>query len=311
MLDTVRLKILVTADEKGTIAGTAQALRYTPSAVSQQLAKLEREVGATLAIRTRTGIVLTTEGQELVKRARDILRRLEEAEQAVADVGQLRRGAVRVGSFTTAALTLVTPAITRMRAEHPGPRISLADVEPPGGHDDVLTGGLDILVSHAYPGVPLPEVPGLLRTPLMKDAFVAIVPARDAKELGRGPVTLERLADLPLISGRAGDVHRVAFDRGFERSAAEPRVEFETRDYAVTLALVAAGAGASIVPRSLVRRPDPGVRVLPLEPAEHRTIFALHRETSRNPALFAFLKFLQDAAAALSGATGTAVTARH
>ncbi len=302
MLDVTRLQVLVELADAGSIAGSAKALGYTPSAVSQQLAKLEREVGATLATRTRSGVELTPEGQILAERARVILKELDAAKQAVVDVGRLRRGAVRVGSFTSAARTMVAPAITRMRADHPGLRLTLADAEPPDGYDAVLSGTLDLLVSHTYPGVKPPKTDGLVRTQLMNDTLVAIVPARAAKELGKGPVSLDRLAELmPLISGRPGDAHRVALDHAFARLSVQPAIEFETRDYAVTLALTASGAGASIVPRSLLRAPDPAIRVLPTEPSYHRRIFALYRETSRDPALMAFLSYLQEAAASLTG----------
>lgn len=300
MLDMTRLHVLIELADAGSIAGSAKALGYTPSAVSQQLAKLEREVGARLATRTRSGIELTPEGQVLAERARAILKELEAAKQAVADVGQLRRGSVRVGSFTSAARTMVAPAITRMRAEHPGLRLALADAEPPDGYDAVLTGRLDLLISHTYPGVRCPPADGLVKTQLMDDALVAVVPAAQAKRLGKGPVPLERLAELmPLISGRAGDAHRIALDHAFAKLSLRPEIEFETRDYAVTLALTASGAGASIVPRSLVRRPDPDIKVFATEPGYHRKIFALYRVTARDPALMTFLSYLQEAAAAL------------
>jgi DNA-binding transcriptional LysR family regulator len=300
MLDVMRLQVLVELAEAGSIAGSAKALGYTPSAVSQQLAKLEREVGARLATRTRSGVELTPEGQVLAERAKMILKELEAAKQAVADVGQLRRGSVRVGSFTSAARTMIAPAITRIREEHPGLRLSLADTEPPDGYDAVLAGHLDLLISHTYPGIRAPETAGLVRTQLMNDALVAVVPVKEARRFGKGPIPLERLAEsMPLISGRPGDAHRIALDHAYARLSLRPDIEFETRDYAVTLALAASGAGAAIVPRSLLRRPDPEIRVFATEPGYHRKIFALYRVTSRDPALTAILSYLQEAAAAL------------
>jgi DNA-binding transcriptional LysR family regulator len=295
MLDVTRLVIFNRVARTGSIAKAAKELGYTASAVSQQLTKLEREVGAMLALRSHSGIQLTNEGRLLHRHADRVLRDLGAAEQAVRDAAAQRSQELRLASFASAALKLLTPAITRFRVARPDVRLSLTEVEPPDGYDAVRVGDLDLLVTHVYPGVSPPDTDGLVDEELLIDPFVVVVPAGHDLPASTTALSVADLRDLPLISGGPDHANRAALERTFADAGISPRVEFEIRDYAVTLALVAGGAGASVVPWSVVSTAPPGIRVLTLDRGEARRMMVLHRPMTDRSIGTAFLHELRTA----------------
>ncbi|GAB2829304.1 LysR family transcriptional regulator [Actinoallomurus bryophytorum] len=297
MLDVVRLNVFVQVARTGSIAGAAKELTYTASAVSQQLSKLEREVGAVLATRTYMGIQLTAEGRVLLAHANTVLDNLKEAEQAVRDLAKIRNTEVRLGSFASGALTLLVPAIATFKAAYPAVRLSLVEIEPPGGYDDVRTGEIDLLLSHVYPGVTPPDTEGVVVEEVFADPLVAVLPESWTDGNDDEPLPAERLAGLPLISGSLGHANRTALERTLSISERPPQVEFEIRDYAVAMALVVAGAGATVMPWSLVASSVPsGVRVRLLENAGARRILTVRRTTAAETTVMPFLEELGRAA---------------
>jgi DNA-binding transcriptional LysR family regulator len=299
MLNVGRLQVLLHLSVEGSIARAAEVLDYTPSAISQQLRTLEEELGTKLAIRSRTGVELTPAGRALVEQSAPVLAQLAAVEQNVRDVAGLDGGRVKLGSFSSAALVLLAPVIRPVRALHPSVRLSLMDVEPPGGYEELRRGALDLLISHTYPGQPTPDPKGLEVQDLLDDPLVAVVPSAWAAKSDKGRLSISRLAEMPLICGGVGDANRTALDRTFKRYELTPRVEFETRAYTVSLALAASGAGATVVPRSIVRHPGPGIEVLKLEPVESRRIFCVHRPSARESAVTTFVDQLRKIAADL------------
>jgi molybdate transport repressor ModE-like protein len=295
MLDVTRLAIFDRVARTGSIAKAAKELGYTPSAVSQQLTKLEREVGTVLAVRSHSGVRLTNEGRLLHRHADRVLRDLGAAEQAVRDATTQRSQELRLASFASAALKLLTPAIARFRAARPAVRLSFTEIEPPGGYDAVRVGDLDLLVTHVYPGVTPPDTDGLIAEELLVDPFVVVVPAGHDLPASTTALSVADLRDLPLISGSPGHANRAALERTLADAGMVPRVGFEIRDYAVTLALVAAGAGASVVPWSVVSTAPPGIRVLTLDRGEARRVLVLRRPMTDRSIAAAFLHELRTA----------------
>jgi DNA-binding transcriptional LysR family regulator len=293
MLDTARLTVFAQVAANGSIAQAARDLGYTPSAVSQQLAKLEREIGAALVTRTRRGVELTAAGHALADSIAGLLHQLAAAEQAVRDVTRARANELRLGSFASGSLTLLAPAIARFREEHPAVRLSLSEIEPPGGFNALRSGRLDILITHVYPNLTPPAPGTLIREELLQDPLVAVFPPSRAPRAAAGPVLAEHLAGIPLISGGTSDANRIALEAMFASSSVAPNVDFETKDYAVTLALVAAGAGTAIVPDSVVRRMAPDLPALAIKPCQTRRIFALRRPTAREPVV-TFMAYLRE-----------------
>jgi molybdate transport repressor ModE-like protein len=245
-LDAGRVRVLVEVAHAGSIAAAAARMGFTPSALSQQLSKLEREVGTALIERGRAGTRLTGPGRVLLEHGERVLGELRAAEQAVRAAAGAEPRRIAVGAFSTAARTLLPRALAALKDEWPGIRTSLVDIEPPDGYGLVAARELDLLVTHRYPGGTLPPVRGLRRRLLLRDPLRLVLPR--GHRLAAGPeITLADLADEDWVSGAPGVPNRVCLD-----SLGPLHVAYETRDYEVTLALVEAGLGVSFVPASLL-----------------------------------------------------------
>lgn len=245
-LDAERVRVLVEVAHAGSIAAAAARMGFTPSALSQQLAKLEREVGAPLIERGRTGTRLTGPGRVLLEHGERVIGELRAAEEAVREAAGAEPQRIAVGAFSTAARTLLPRALAALKEERPGIRTSLVDVEPPEGYGLVAARELDLLVTHRYPGVTLPPARGLHRRLLLRDRLHLVLPL--AHRLATAEeIALDDLADEDWISGAPGVPNRVCLD-----SLGPLHVAYETRDYEVTLALVESGLGVSFVPASLL-----------------------------------------------------------
>jgi molybdate transport repressor ModE-like protein len=245
-LDADRVRVLVEVAHAGSIAAAAARMGFTPSALSQQLTKLEREVGAPLVERGRAGTRLTGPGQVLMEHGERVLGELRAAERAVRAAVAEQPQRIAVGAFSTAARTLLPRALAALREGRPGIRTSLVDIEPPDGYGLVAARELDLLITHRYPGVTLPPVRGLRRQLLLRDPLRLVLP-RDHRLATAPEIALADLADDDWVSGGPGVPNRLCLE-----SLGPLHVAYETRDYEVTLALVEAGLGVAFVPASML-----------------------------------------------------------
>lgn len=283
MLDANRLRVLVEIAHAGSIAAAADRLSFTPPALSQQLTKLEREVGTRLVERGRTGATLTRAGEVLLEHGERVLGELRDAEAAVRAVAGDRADRLSLGAFASAGKVLLPGALAAFGHEHPHVRLSLSDIEPPGGLGLVTSGDLDLLITHRYPGVPLPRADGLHRERLLVDPLLVVAPTGH-------PVTdtepsLADLADEEWICGAPGIHNRVSLDTAAAAAGVRLTVAYETRDYEVALALITAGVGIALIPQSIldashgggwVSRPLHGARLA-------REIYTVHRPRPPEP----------------------------
>ncbi|GAB3573722.1 LysR family transcriptional regulator [Amycolatopsis endophytica] len=271
MLVAERLRVLVEVAHAGSIATAARTMGFTASALSQQLARLEREAGCALLERRATGTSLTEAGRVLVRHGEAIVGELREAEQALAALRDRPPATLTVGTFATAGQVLLPQVIGEFRRTHPETRLRLADLEPPEGYDLVVSGELDLLITHRYPGRHLPPARGLTRVPLLADRLRLVLPPRHPAA-GKDEVKLVDLAADDWISA-----DRACLDLLAARDGIEPRIAYETKDYAAILALVRAGLGAALVPATVVRDAD-GIVVRDLAGSTlDREIHAVHR----------------------------------
>ncbi|WP_431875314.1 LysR family transcriptional regulator [Amycolatopsis sacchari] len=278
MLHAERLRILVEVAHAGSIATAARRLGFTPSALSQQLARLEREVGCALLERRPTGASLTEAGRLLVTHGEVVAGELRAAEQALAALRRQPVADLGIGTFATAGQVLLPPAMRAFRTAHPDTRLRLIDLEPPDGYDLVVSGELDLLITHRYPGVALPPVRGLARQPLLADRLRVVLPA-DHRLAGAPRLRFEDLADDDWVSGDGNAPSRICFESLTAETGIRPRVAYETRDYAAILALVRAGLGVAFVPQSLLgSAARDGIVVRDLDGRRPvREIFTVHR----------------------------------
>lgn len=251
MLSAERLRVLVEVAHAGSIATAARRMGFTPSALSQQLSRLEREVGCALLERRPTGASLTAAGRTLVGHGEIVAGELRAAEQALAELRRQPAAELGIGTFATAGQVLVPPALRAFRAAHPRTRLRLVDLEPPDGYDLVVAGELDLLITHRYPGVRLPPSRGLARRALLSDRLRLVLPGDHPLATAR-QIRFDDLAGEDWISGDAQAPSRICLDSLIAETGVEPRVAYETRDYAAILALVRAGLGVAFVPESLL-----------------------------------------------------------
>lgn len=301
-LDIARLRVLVEVAHAGSIAAAAQRMSFTASALSQQLTKLERELGCRLVERGPGGARLTPPGEMLLRHAERVLGELRDAEDAVRAATRAEPEHLSIGAFATAAQTLVPDALAVLRENHPDVRLSLVDLEPPHGYGQVTSRDLDLLITHHYPGAILPADAGLQRRLLLDDPLELVLPSSHPLA-SREHLTRTDLAKEDWISGAHGVPNRVCLETLFAPGS-QPHVAYETSDYEVTLSLVRAGLGISLVPAT-VRPARAGVTVCKLPGAKPmRKIYLVHRRRSP-PLVSELIMMLREVADAVAPAVAT------
>ncbi|MET8271351.1 LysR family transcriptional regulator [Streptomyces sp. NPDC005134] len=278
MFDPTRLAALVAVAEAGSITRAAARLGYTAPALSQQLAKLEREAGATLLVRHHRGARLTAAGELLVVRARRVLDEMDRARHELTRLAGLSGGRLRVGTFTTAGVHLLPPVLSAFRRAHPDVELAVAVYEPPDGIAAVAAGEVDLALTHAYepaPAVPLPS--GVCVEPLLVEELVLITAVGQMLSGGTGRLPVTELAGRPLISSAPSHPSRRGVENALAEAGATPAVVCESPGYALVCALVSAGIGLAVVPEMVAAMSPTPLSVRRLEPAAfRRTISVVH-----------------------------------
>lgn len=237
-----RLRLLRELAAHGTIAAAAQACHLTPSAVSQQLGLLEREVGTPLLLRDGRRVVLTEAARVLVAHTERVLAELEEARAQVAGLTGEVRGTVRLGAFPSAAVALAAPAIAACRAEHPDLRIVLDETEPDESVDALRHHACDVALVYEYNLLPRIRDEGVELRPLLREPLLAALPPAE------GPTALAELGDRAWIAPRSDTALRTVLERACQAAGFEPRIDYTSDDYTVIMSLVEAGVGVSLLP---------------------------------------------------------------
>jgi DNA-binding transcriptional LysR family regulator len=302
MLEVRRLRLLRELSLHGTIAATARACSLTPSAVSQQLAALEREVRTPLFIRDGRRLVLTQAAQVLVEHAELILADLEAARAGVAALQTTVQGIVRLGAFPTAASALAAPAIASCRRRHPDLRLLLEERETPEALAALQSGDVDLALVYSYNLLPRLSHRGVELVPLATESMLAALPAEGDDPGGEGaPIDLAELADRPWVVPHSDTGLRSAMERACGLAGFSPAVDYTSNDYTVILALVQAGLGVSLVPQLALETVSADLRLRPVtRPGLTRTVsIALRRGTAADPTLTAVVAALREAADAL------------
>jgi DNA-binding transcriptional LysR family regulator len=290
MLDVRRLRLLSELSRRGTIAGVARLVGYTPSAVSQSLAQLEREVGVPLLERDGRRVRLTPAARSLVARTDRVLSELDAAEAELAAEEGSVRGSVVIGAFPSAAAGLVVPAVARLGARHAELTCTIREHEPEDGIPLLRSGELDLLVSESYDDVPRAPVGGLESHRLMSEPLMLVLPPGHP---AREPVALDGLSEEPWIGGLVGTQFAAMLEQVCRSAGFSPRVVHRADDSVLHKALAAAGLGVGMLPAMACA--DSGrVRYARIEPSPRRHLSALlRRGSARRPALAATLAALR------------------
>ncbi|MFD0358196.1 LysR substrate-binding domain-containing protein [Streptomyces sp. NPDC127110] len=297
MLDVRRLRLLRELARRGTIAAVAEALAFSPSAVSQQLAVLEREAGLPLLERTGRRVRLTPAAQNLVRHAEAVLERLEQADADLAEARSGLAGVLRVGSFPTATRAIVPAALVHLARRHPGLEPRIRETDPAAVAHALRAGDLDVALVHEYDFVPAPPEPGLATRPLYEEAMylaAPAVPAVPAAATGadQGAVLRSR-QDEPWITATPGTLCHAMTVRACQAAGFTPRIRHQVDEFDTVLALVAAGQGVAVVPQlGVTGPPDPAVVLTRLH-MERRTKVAFRSGAAAHPAVAAFTAALR------------------
>lgn len=293
MLDVRRLRVLREVVAHGSFSAAAESLHLSQSAVSQQVAALEREVGMALLERTTAGPKLTTAGEALMEHASAVIVRLEEAERELAEIAGLEGGRLRVVSFPTASATLMTRAMSEFRRRFPQVDLEFAEDEPEDSFPALRRGDFDIAVVFDYPAYPVEFGRDAVAEMIFEEPMrVALPPGHPLASADA--VDLADLADEDWLCGAKPSSCRLQVIGACRSAGFEPTISFQSEDYEVLKALVAEGLGVTILPE--LAGDHPGIVLRDLLPeAPIRRVWAVTREPeSRSPAAEQMLVILRE-----------------
>jgi DNA-binding transcriptional LysR family regulator len=303
MLDLRRLRLLRELSERGTIAAVADALQFTPSAVSQQLATLERETGVRLLERAGRGVRLTDPALVLAGHAAALLDRAAEAEADLAAAAGTVAGRARIAGFQSVTLRLALPAVEALGRDAPRLRCEIVEAEPEQALPALALGDLDVVLGDEWEHQPWRLPAGLERHELLRDPVRLALPVRHPlARRHREAVPLAALAEAAWSTGHPGMAWEEVTQRTCrEHGGFDPDIRHRTNDATVSLALVARGLAVTLVPDLVLSGRHPGVARRAIAGAVlHRSIFAVTRAAdAARPSTRALLAAMATAAAAL------------
>ncbi|PZP12904.1 MAG: LysR family transcriptional regulator [Brachybacterium faecium] len=294
MLDVRRLKVLRSVIASGSVAGAAQALGYTPSSISQQIAALQRETGLKLLEHVGRGVRPTAAAELLNRYSQAVFEQLDRTEQAISDYREGHQSRLRMEYFATAGRSLVAPAVAALAFRDPGTHVELR-LQPEGDPlERIWQGETDLAIVVAESP---PSTDGLTWTHLADDPFMAVLPS--GHRLCAYPrVHLEQLADIPWVTNEwplgtcSEHVIQACVTLGFE-----PRYSVECNDIDTAHGLIAAGTGIGVMPSLGLGHLHPDVVVRPLEdPSPIRRIYAVHGPSQRAPEIVRLLSSVRGTA---------------
>ncbi|MFC6880747.1 MULTISPECIES: LysR family transcriptional regulator [Actinomadura] len=303
MLDVRRLRILQHLAAYGTVAATAEALHLTPPAVSQHLAALQKEAGTPVVEKVGRTLRLTAAGELLVAHAEIILAELAAAEAGLAALQTGRRGIVRITAFASAARALIAPLWQRLAATDadPAPSLRLSVQEPDEALDQLRKRSTDLALVHSYTVLPRNFPAACEQAVLMEEpVLLALHPAQaEALHLATGqPADLSRLSDVPWLTPGPETSCYEMVQRACGTAGFVPDIRARSSDFAVLAALVAAGAGAALIPRMALPETTAPLSLHPLTHPVSRTIFTVSRAgTTKRPDVRRVLELLHTSAA--------------
>lgn len=291
MLDVRRLRVLLAVAEHGGVAAAARALTFTPPAVSQHLAALERQVGVPLVDRSGRTARLTATGHRLAGHARQVLAALEAAEADVVTSGDNPRGNLTIGTIPTLGATLMPAVLATLRVTAPEVDLRIEQCEPEESLPALTRGELDLVLAGEYGLAPHRRPVHQDRIDLFTEPLLVAVAADH--HLTGPDVDLADLRDERWIAPAAGSSCEAILQRSCALAGYEPHVVAHCGDFAVAAALAAAGHGVTLLP-SIATPTTTGhhspIRLLRVrQPQIHRTLYAAIRHGTRQHPLISCL----------------------
>ncbi|GLW09148.1 LysR family transcriptional regulator [Microtetraspora sp. NBRC 13810] len=272
-IDPRRLRVLREVARRGGVGRAAEALHLTPSAVSQQLAQLEREVGLALIDRSQRRATLTPAGRVLAGYADRVEEELAEARQELIRLTERITGPVTVAAFPTVIWHLLVPALGMLRERHPRIEPFIRELYGPAALQELRLGEVDVAITEQDMSRPVPAQPSMTLHPLHVDEYRIVAPPGMP-----APRSVADLADVPWVAGPVEQACGQALERLAALHGFAPRKVHVIVEFPPTLALVAAGHGVAIVPAlALLDMPGGEVQVTGIRDVGARRIDAVTR----------------------------------
>lgn len=294
MIEPSALRALIAVRDCGTVAAAAEALGFTPSAVSQQLKRLERQSGGAVSQRSGRTLLLTEHGRALADRGERLLAELEALEHLGVVPEEEVTGTLRITAFSTAMRGLLVPALAEIRRRAPRLRLTLDELDPWEASRRLERGAADLAILHDWPGLSL-ELPPSIETEVLLEDRADVLLNRAHPRASGSEIAPSSLADETWVSIPAGAICHAWLLRTFAGTGRQPDIAFYDEDFSTHIALVEAGAAVALVPR-LGREPLPEavVAVPAVDPVSTRVVSAAWRVSGRaNPARALVLEALR------------------
>jgi DNA-binding transcriptional LysR family regulator len=275
MLEIRRLVLLRELAVRGTLAAVAEALNFSPSAVSQQLSLLEKETGMTLLRKAGRRVQLTPQALALVESVDDVLDTLERAEARLLASATGVSGRVRVAVFQSAALALMPATLREMAKTFPDVRVEMVQREPEEALRETWARDFDMVIAEQYPAHAAPHHPGLDRRALITDAIRLALPHEDEALY---PVSsLDDARRMPWVMEPRGTASRHFAEQLCRGTGFEPDVRYETADLQAHIRLVESGNAVALIPDLVWAGREARCRLLDLPSSPRRTVFTAQR----------------------------------
>ena len=274
-----QLRLFLAVVDHRTVTAAASAVGYTPSAVSQQLAGLDRAVGTPVFDKVGRGLRPSDAGRVLIPYARSLLDEAEAAQTAVAGVTDAAAASIELATVESVAKALLPGLLAHLRARHPEIDVRIHLLDPTPAIERIRERRLDLAVNIENPIAPHGTPDGMFSWPIIEDQYRLVVPADDPIT---GPVRLADLADATFVSAEHHDLCGRFVVAACRAAGFEPRSRHELDDYPTMLHLIAAGEGVGLVPGLGLTAPPAGIRILPLAQPLARHISIVGRRSSED-----------------------------
>ncbi|MFC4554166.1 LysR family transcriptional regulator [Georgenia faecalis] len=278
-VDPRRLAVLLAIQRAGGVLAAADTLRISPSAVSQQIARLEAETGVRVLDRRPTGAVLTAAGHVLAEAGERIESELTDVRRTLAALEGDVAGTVVVGAFQTVIRAVLVPMLLDLPRTLPGVELVVRETSPEGGQRALRTAAVDLLVLEADAQGEAPTPRGVRDVPFLDEPWIAVLPAGLTP-----PSTLVDLAGHTWLGVEPGTAAARAVERVARTLGTVPETAHRYADFDVAIALVAAGLGIALLPSLALQRvlPD-GVQAVAVPGLGSRRLVVRHRVTRKEP----------------------------
>jgi DNA-binding transcriptional LysR family regulator len=277
MLDVRRLRVLQEVVTRGSFSAAAESLHLSQSAVSQQIAVLERETGIPLLERTSAGPKLTAAGEALMEHGDAVLCRLEEAERELSQIAGLEGGRLRLASFPTASATLMTRALSLFRQRFPKVELQFSEDEPENSFPALKRGDFDLAVVFDYPAFPLDFSRDVDAELIYEESMYVALPPGHPLAAAKS-VRIADLADEDWLCGVLPSSCRESVLQLAREAGFEPRISFQSEEYEVIKGFVAGGLGVTILPELAGSHPGIELRAVRGQKPVRR-VWAVTRES--------------------------------